>query len=104
LQAAARWQNALEEKTQKLEKKAPKQATKQAKKEAKESANATKKAAKLASAFVPKLKLLAKAKKLVVVKQSDDGKKGTSWSVKSVLMRTTFTWAVCMPQRFNKNT
>jgi hypothetical protein len=78
LQATARWQHALEEKTQKLEEKACKQAARQAKKEAKELANAAKKAAKLASTSVPKPNLLAKTKKLVVVEKSGDGKMGAA--------------------------
>ena len=44
-----------------------------------------------------------KAKELVVVEKSSDGKKGASRSVKSVPVHTPRTRAVRMPQRSNKN-
>jgi DDE superfamily endonuclease len=102
LQVVARRQHALEEKTRKAEEKAKKQAQRQAKKEAKEHAKATKKAAKLASACKLKPKLPKPLKEQVVVGESSGSNQGVPRTPKPVLVKSSRTRTVRMPQRFRK--
>jgi hypothetical protein len=57
---------------------------------------------KLAPASDSKPKPNAKAKEKVVVDETSDSRKGVPWLVKSVPVKATRTWTVCMPQRFRK--